>query len=57
MRPNAERGVHCFRRRNFWAADGAKVVGPLQQWISTHGVTVLLARTDWEVLEDIFSWG
>jgi hypothetical protein len=55
------RHIHFW---NFWCSDptpgpgGApKVVGPLQQWVSTHGVTVSLARTDWEVLEDVFSWG
>lgn len=56
------RHIHFW---NFWANDMVpnkpggppKVVGPLQRWVSTHGVTIKLARTDWEVLEDVFSWG
>lgn len=48
------RHVHFW---NFWAADGEKVVGPLQNWIAEHGVSLQLARTDWEVVEDVFSWG
>ena len=43
--------------RNFWCGRGPSVVGPLQQWVSAHGATIVLARTDWEVVEDVFSWG
>ena len=43
--------------RNFWCGRGPEVVGPLQQWVSANGATIVLARTDWEVVEDVFSWG
>ena len=48
------RHIHFW---NFWAADGDQVVGPLQNWIAEHGASLRLARTDWEVVEDVFSWG
>ena len=42
---------------NFWCGGGPTVDGPLQQWVSANGATIVLARTDWEVVEDVFSWG
>jgi hypothetical protein len=41
------RHVHFW---NFWANDPEapdQVVGPLQNWIAEHGVSLRLARTDW----------
>ena len=36
----------------FWSSDGS-----LWNWINNHGITFLFQRTDWEVVEDVFSWG
>ena len=48
------RHIHFW---NFWAGTGPQVVGELQRWISANGATIILARTDWEVVDDVFSWG
>ena len=48
------RHIHFW---NFWAGTGPQVVGALQTWISANGATIILARTDWEVVDDVFSWG
>ncbi|CAF4116184.1 unnamed protein product [Adineta steineri] len=36
----------------FWSQDSA-----LLEWINNNGVTFLFLRTDWEIVEDVFSWG
>lgn len=36
----------------FWSSNP-----DLWNWINTNGVTFLFQRTDWEVVEDVFSWG
>ena len=36
----------------FWSMDPA-----LWEWINNNGITFLFERTDWEVVEDVFSWG
>jgi hypothetical protein len=36
----------------FWSQEPA-----LLNWINTNGITFLFLRTDWETVEDVFSWG
>lgn len=36
----------------FWTSEPA-----LWQWVNNNGVTFLFLRTDWEVVDDVFSWG
>lgn len=36
----------------FWSSEPA-----LWNWINNNGITFLFQRTDWEIVEDIFSWG
>ena len=36
----------------FWA-----ISGPMLNWVHANGVTFLIKRSDWEVVEDVFSWG
>ena len=36
----------------FWSMDPN-----LWDWVNNNGVTFLFQRTDWEIVEDVFSWG
>ena len=36
----------------FWSQEPAIV-----NWVNNNGITFLFLRTDWEVVEDVFSWG
>lgn len=36
----------------FWSSEPA-----LWHWVNNNGITFLFERTDWEVVEDVFSWG
>jgi hypothetical protein len=36
----------------FWSSEPA-----LLNWINNNGITFLIERTDWEIVEDVFSWG
>ncbi|UJR22831.1 hypothetical protein I4U23_025861 [Adineta vaga] len=36
----------------FWSSDSA-----LWNWVNNNGITFLFQRTDWEIVEDVFSWG
>jgi hypothetical protein len=36
----------------FWSSEPA-----LWNWVNNNGITFLFQRTDWEVVEDVFSWG
>jgi hypothetical protein len=36
----------------FWTSEQA-----LLNWVNNNGITFLIERTDWEVIEDVFSWG
>jgi hypothetical protein len=36
----------------FWTSEPALI-----NWVNNNGVTFLIERTDWEVVEDVFSWG
>jgi hypothetical protein len=37
---------------SFWTGEPA-----LLNWVNNNGITFLIERTDWEVIEDVFSWG
>lgn len=36
----------------FWSSEPA-----LWEWVNNNAITFLIQRTDWEVIEDVFSWG
>ena len=36
----------------FWSSDQ-----DLWNWVNNNGITFLFQRTDWEIVEDVFSWG
>jgi len=36
----------------FWSTEPE-----LLHWINNNGITFIIERTDWEVVEDVFSWG
>ncbi|CAF2672001.1 unnamed protein product [Rotaria sp. Silwood2] len=36
----------------FWSSEPS-----LWNWINNNGITFLFQRTDWEIVEDVFSWG
>ena len=36
----------------FWSSDP-----DLWDWVNNNGITFLFQRTDWEIVEDVFSWG
>jgi hypothetical protein len=37
---------------NFWSSEPE-----LLDWVNNNGITFIIERTDWEVVEDVFSWG